>query len=107
MRRYLVIGALTAALGAAAAITAGTAYAGAPSNGCPPGFDSFAVADLLAQGYGVPAVVDSAAWFPGSGFEHADGNNDGYICGQPLGNQTTPSGLQLYWWFDNNLTPGH
>ena len=59
------------------------------------------------MGYHVPAIVDSSPWFPGSGFEHADGNNDGYICGRSNGNLTTQSGLQIYWWMDNNLTPGN
>ena len=31
------------------------------------------------------------------------GNGDGFVCGIPLGNRATPSGNQLYEFFDNQF----
>lgn len=55
---------------------------------------SLAVADLAALGYRAPGIVDD----PANG-----GNGDGFVCGVPSGNQTTPRGTQLYLFFDNSL----
>ena len=56
----------------------------------------FSVAELAAFGYRAPAIVDD----PANG-----GNGDGFVCGVPVGNQTTPDGRQLYLFFDNQLGP--
>jgi hypothetical protein len=88
------------------------AYAATPAAAAPPntacatgnrrsdephGILLLSVSDLIASGYHVPAIVDD----PANG-----GNGDGFVCGIPLGNQTTPSGNQLYGFSDNQLTAG-
>jgi hypothetical protein len=87
------------------AYVASPAAAAPPSNGCATenrtseaeqGLLSFAVADLAALGYRVPGLIDD----PANG-----GNGDGFVCGVPSGNQTTPDGRQLYLFFDNQLGP--
>src|SRR5262245_13918235 len=92
----MTIGAL-----ALAAFTAGPAAADPPSNGCPTGNRAsdvehgillLAGADLAPLGYRLPGLLDD----PANG-----GNGDGYVCGIPLGNRTTPHGTQLYEFFDN------
>ena len=73
------------------------AAADPPSNGCATGNRKgdvdhgilyFSVAEMTALGYHGPEFADD----PANG-----GNGDGYVCGIPLGNLTTPrgSGLRL------------
>ena len=89
-------------VGAAWSVLAGTpAMAAPPPNGCPAGYQLLSVQTLTAEGYKVPALVDS----PTSGvksFGHA-GNGDGWVCGHQLGNQLTPFGLPVYNFIDNQL----
>jgi hypothetical protein len=58
------------------------------------------VAALAAQGYRIPALVDS----PTSGARSfgEPGNDDGVVCGVLIGKQD-PSGLPLYNFIDNQL----
>ena len=103
MKAHLVRRTLVVSLGllAAAAGPTATAQAGAPANGCPNGYTLMAVADLAPQGYRVPGQVDD----PSSGiksFGHV-GNNDGLVCAQEIGPQTTSWGGQLYNFWDNTL----
>ena len=81
------------------------AAAAPPSNGCATenrssdaaqGMLFLSVAELTALGYRVPGFLDD----PANG-----GNGDGFVCGVPLGNQTTPRATQLYQFFDNELGP--
>ena len=81
------------------------AAAAPPSNGCATerrssdleqGVLLLSVAELTALGYRVPALLDDPA---------NAGNGDGFVCGVPLGNQTTPRATQLYQFFDNDLGP--
>jgi hypothetical protein len=85
------------------AYAATPAAADPPTNGCATGNRSsdvqrgilyLAVGDLAPLGYRLPEILDN----PANG-----GNGDGFVCGIPLGNQTTPSGNQLYEFFDNQL----
>ena len=71
------------------------AAAAPPNTGCatgnrdsdqPHGILLLSVSDLTALGHHVPALIDD----PANG-----GNGDGFVCGIPLGNQTTPSGDQF------------
>jgi hypothetical protein len=91
------------AIGAsAAAVACTTASAAPPPNGCPAGFDLLSVQTLTAEGYKLPARIDS----PTSGldsFGKNPGNGDGYICGRSLGNRLTDFGLPLYEFTDNGL----
>ena len=98
---------ITLAVGALSigAYAAAPAAGDPPSNGCATGNRSsdvqqgvlyLAVADLAPLGYRLPGLVDD----PANG-----GNGDGFVCGIPLGNRTTPSGHQLYDFFDNQLGP--
>jgi hypothetical protein len=82
-----------------------SAAADPPSDGCATGNRSsdvqhgilhLAVAELAPLGYRLPGILDN----PANG-----GNGDGFVCGIPLGNRTTPSGNQLYDFFDNHLAP--
>ena len=103
MKAHLVRRSLVVLLGtlAAAAGPMATAQAGAPANGCPNGYSLMAVADLAPLGYRVPGQVDD----PTSGiksFGHA-GNDDGLVCAQEIGPQTTTWGGQLYSFWDNTL----
>lgn len=101
-RRFLrlvrVVGSTTIA-----GILSGTvaAHAAPPANGCPRGYELFAVATLAGDGYHVPALVDS----PTSGvLTHGrPGNGDGFVCAVPLGNQTTSFGGQVYNFIDDTL----
>jgi hypothetical protein len=97
--------AITAAVAAAVLGVSTEAAAGPPTNGCATenrtsevdhGMLYFAVADLAALGYRVPGIIDD----PANG-----GNGDGFVCGVPQGNQTTPRGTQLYFFSDNVLGP--
>jgi hypothetical protein len=63
----LLLGLLTATAAPAAAIPTET--------GCPSGYQVLVVADLIAQGYRVPALLDD----PANG-----GNGNGLVCGLPL-----------------------
>jgi hypothetical protein len=86
---------------AGAVITAAPALAAPPSTGCPAGYQLLSVQTLTAEGYTVPALVDS----PTSGLLSygKPGNGDGYVCGVPRGNQLTPFGLPVYEFIDNTL----
>lgn len=81
------------------------AAADPPTNGCATGNRSsdvqqgilhLAISDLAPLGYRLPGLLDN----PANG-----GNGDGFVCGIPLGNRTTPAGNQLYDFFDNQLAP--
>lgn len=102
VRRALVSSILAlAATSAGAAAVALPASATPPSNGCPAGFQLLSVADLGAQGYQVPAKLDD----PSTGLRSfgRPGNGDGYVCGVPLGNQTTPWGSPIYTFLNDTL----
>jgi len=92
-----------------AAATA-SALAAAPSNGCPSGYQLLSVPTLTAEGYRVPALVDSPSRGvvgegPGVGWGWIGqpGNGDGWVCAVQLGNQLTPFGLPVYNFIDNQL----
>jgi hypothetical protein len=96
---------ITATVTAAVIGVSTRAAAEPPTNGCATenrasdvdhGMLQFAVADLTALGYRVPGIIDD----PANG-----GNGDGFVCGVPMGNLTTPRGTQLYFFFDNVLGP--
>ena len=94
------------AAGALGATTAGTlltgsAFAAAPTNGCPAGYQLLYVPTLTAEGYHAPALVDS----PTSGVRSfgQPGNGDNYVCGVQLGNQLTSFGQPVYNFLDNQL----
>ena len=89
-------------VGAAGFVLAGTpAMAAPPPNGCPAGYQLLSVRTLTAEGYMVPALVDS----PTSGLKSfgQPGDGDGWVCGHQLGNQLTPFGLPVYNFIDNQL----
>jgi hypothetical protein len=93
---------LLLALGAGTVAVGGiTAQAAAPANGCPAGYELLSVATLSAEGYRVPAEVDS----PTSGILSfgQPGNGDGWVCGVQLGNQLTSFGLPIYNFIDDQL----
>jgi hypothetical protein len=99
--RLTAINALLIA-GAAGSVLAGTpAMAAPPPNGCPAGYQLLSVQTLTAEGYKVPALVDS----PTSGVKSfgRPGDGDGWVCGHQLGNQLTPFGLPVYNFIDNQL----
>jgi hypothetical protein len=90
------------AVGAAGTVLAAApALAAPPANGCPRGYQLLSVQTLTAEGYKVPALVDS----PTSGLRSfgQPGNGDGWVCGVQLGNQLTPVGLPVYNFIDNQL----
>jgi len=96
---------MAAAVAAAVTGVSTPASADTPTNGCATenranevdhGMLYLSVADLTADGYRVPAIIDD----PANG-----GNGDGFVCGVPQGNQTTPRGTQLYFFSDNVLGP--
>ena len=102
MKKAIVI---TMAVAAAVVGVSTQAAADPPTNGCATenrtsevdhGMLHLAVADLTASGYRVPGIIDD----PANG-----GNGDGFVCGVPQGNLTTPRGTQLYLFFDNALGP--
>jgi hypothetical protein len=102
VRRLAVSFVAALALAASAAIVAvSTAFAAAPANGCPAGYELLSVATLAAEGYRVPGLMDS----PTSGINSfgKPGNGDGWVCGVQLGNQLTPFGLPIYNFMDNGL----
>jgi hypothetical protein len=102
IRGLVRITAASLAAGAAGSIiVSAPAFAAPPSNGCPAGYQLLSVQALTAQGYKVPAIVDS----PTSGFDSFGnpGDGDGWVCGVPLGNRLTPFGLQVYNFIDNQL----
>ena len=76
---------------------------GFPSSGCPDGFALLNVAVLTAEGYHAPQIVDTAPPGNNSSWGSAGGNNDGWVCGRPKGNQTTSFGGPLYLFLDNQL----
>ncbi len=82
-------------------LSSGAAFADAPSNGCPAGYQLLSVAPLSALGYHVPGKVDS----PLSGILSfgQPGNGDGSVCGVLLGKQVTSFGLPIYNFIDNQL----
>jgi hypothetical protein len=109
-RRLTPVIALLVAAAAGAMSAAAPALAAPPPNGCPAGYQLLSVATLSAQGYKVPALVDSptgglVGHGPGNGasWVQQPGNGDGLVCGRPLGNQVTPWGGQLYDFVDNQL----
>lgn len=73
-----------------------------PATGCPAG-QLLAVAELLAQGYRIPAEID------------AEGNDDGYVCGKALSRTRSDQICPppdcpvpiIYLFRDNDLTPWH
>jgi hypothetical protein len=86
---------------AATCILSVPAHAAPPSNGCPTGYQLMSVPDLTSQGYRVPAQVDSST----SGIRSfgQPGNDDNWVCGVRLGNQTTSFGKPVYNFWDNTL----
>lgn len=100
---------LALALIAAGALGAGTggtlltgpAFAAAPTNGCPSGYQLLSVQTLTEEGYRAPALVDSST--SGVLSFGQPGNGDGTVCGVQLGNQLTSFGLPVYNFIDNQL----
>lgn len=97
--------AITAAVAAAVLGVSTRAAADPPTNGCATenranevdhGMLYLSVAVLTASGYRAPGIIDDTA---------NGGNGDGFVCGVPQGNQTTPRGTQLYFFSDNVLGP--
>jgi hypothetical protein len=103
MKRFTLALAAAAALGAGTGGTllSGVAFAAAPTNGCPSGYELLSVQTLTAEGYRIPSLIDS----PTSGALSfgQPGNGDGSVCGVQLGNKLTPFGLPLYNFIDNQL----
>ncbi len=102
IHRIGVMTLLTVGATAAAGFTSvGGASAAAPANGCPAAFQLLSVPVLAAEGYHVPALVDS----PTSGIRSfgQPGNGDGWVCGLQLGNRLTSFGDPLYNFVDNQL----
>lgn len=90
------------AVGAGGAMIAvAPAQAAPPPNGCPAAYQLLSVQTLTAEGYKVPALVDS----PTSGILsfNKPGNGDGWVCGMQPDHQLTPFGLPLYEFIDNQL----
>lgn len=93
---------LVAGTSVAATFTSvGVASAAAPITGCPVAYQLLSVATLTAEGYHVPAQVDS----PTSGVRSygEPGNGDGWVCAAPIGNRLTSFGGQVYNFVDNQL----
>lgn len=86
---------------ASSVLGSGAARADAPSNGCPAGYQLLSVTTLTAEGYKVPALVDS----PTSGVLSygQPGNGDKQVCAVQLGNQLTSFGLPVYNFIDDTL----
>ena len=113
MNTRRVIAMVAAALAGGAvgsALASGPALAAPPSNGCPSGYQLLSVQTLTAEGYKVPALVDSPTSGVvgegpgvGNGWIGQPGNADGWVCGVKLGNQLTPFGLPVYNFIDNQL----
>ncbi len=102
IRRTGVVTLLTAGAMATASFTSvGGASAAAPANGCPAAFQLLSVPVLTAEGYHLPALVDS----PTSGIKSfgQPGNGDGWVCGKQLGDRLTSFGGPLYLFIDNQL----
>jgi hypothetical protein len=81
-----------------ATVTAAPVAANPTETGCPSAYQVLSVADLIAQGYHLPAQLDN----PANG-----GNGDGLVCGLPLpdaacGSSPCPIPI-LYNFLDNNL----
>jgi hypothetical protein len=94
----------TAVVFVGAQIVATASFAGATplETGCPSSEQVLVVADLLAMGYRVPAVVDGV---------DTGGNGDGIICGKPLPvvqEMQCPASEcpvpVVYYFRDNNIT---
>ena len=98
-KRFGVAALLTFVTGAPVLAFADNAAAGPPANGCPTGYQLLSVATLTAEGYQVPALVDSSS-FHSFG---EPGNGDGLVCGVQLGNRTTSFGQPVYNFIDNQL----
>jgi hypothetical protein len=102
MARTMLGAAATTALSAGAWVaSAGGAMATPPETGCPTAYSQLSVADLTPQGYHLPAIIDAA------------GNNDGYVCGQPVVEASAENFCGgpcqvpiLYRFRDNTNTPG-
>lgn len=79
----------------------GGASADAPTNGCAASAQLLSVEVLTAEGYHVPALVDS----PTSGILSYGnpGNGDGWVCGSQIGKKLTSFGDPLYNFVDNQL----
>src|SRR4051794_31598404 len=99
--RTATTGAMACVVMSLTSVAATAATAAAPANGCPSSYELMAVSVLAGQGYQVPGQVDSAT----SGIRSfgSAGNEDGWICALPLGNQKTPWGGQVYNFWDNTL----
>lgn len=103
--RRVVVGFAACGLSALAYIPASAAAQTPPVTGCPAGFNTLLVADLIPMGYHVPLLIDD----PANG-----GNGDGVVCGKPI-NPTRaaeicggPCGVPvLYGFRENTLTPWH
>jgi hypothetical protein len=113
MNARRLIPVLSTALAVAAAgtvLTAAPALAAPPSTGCPAGYQLLSVQTLTAEGYKVPALIDSPTSGvvgegpgTGQGWVGQPGKGDGFVCGVKLGNQLTPFGLPVYNFIDNQL----
>jgi len=79
--RVSSVAAAVVVVGAQILATASLAGATPPESGCPASNQVLVVADLLAMGYRVPAMVDSPEV---GGDDTVQGNGDGIICGKPL-----------------------
>lgn len=92
---------VSGAVAAATFTSVGGAGAAAPTNGCSASSQLLSVAELTAEGYHVPALVDS----PTSGILSygKPGNGDGWVCGHQIGRKLTSFGDPLYGFTDNQL----
>ena len=101
MQRSVLIAVAAAAL---ALIPATPSFAAEPASatGCPASNEVLVVADLVALGYRIPAVVDS------------EGNANGLVCGKPLNRVVQERvctadvcgvDVSFYYFRDDSLTP--
>ena len=110
LRRAALAASVLVTAGLTAWLPASAASADPPPGGCPTGYQLLSVATLSAQGYMVPALIDSPTsgvvghgQGNGASWVQQPGNGDGFVCGRALGNQVTPWGGQLYDFVDNQL----
>lgn len=94
---FLSIGAAATIMSVTAVTAVAPAQAAAPTDGCPAGYLVLVVADLTAQGYRVPALVDEQL-----GSFRLPPNHNGLVCGVPLGNRSF-DGKQIYNVMDDSL----
>lgn len=110
LRRAALAASVLVTAGLGAVLSASAASADPPATGCSTGYQLLSVAALSAQGYMVPALIDSPTsgvvghgQGNGASWIQQPGNGDGFVCGRAHGNQVTSWGGQLYDFVDNQL----